>query len=65
MPSTVIAAIAYNQDTRVLRVTFISGLVYDYLDVPEHVYAAFKSSSVKGSFLNKEIRNKYVHRKVH
>jgi hypothetical protein len=64
MPSTVIAAIAYDNERRILRVTFVSGLVYEYMEVPEEVYTAFRSSGTKGIFLNREIRNKYTYKKV-
>ena len=40
MPSSVIARYSYNTETQVLRVVFVSGMVYDYKNVPEAVYQA-------------------------
>ena len=59
MPSTVVTHMQYFPDKEVLRITFVSGLVYDYLDVPEKVYRAMKSSGSKGIYLNKYIKGAY------
>jgi len=64
MPSSVVAHYSYNAETRVLRVVFVSGLVYDYSGVPEEVYRAMKATISKGSFLNNEIKGKYPFEKV-
>jgi len=64
MPSTVVASVKYEPRSRTLRVIYISGLVYDYQDVPEEVYLEMKSSSSKGSFLNQRIKGKYQFEKV-
>jgi len=52
MPSTVIAAFNYYTDTQTLRIRFVSGIVYDYKNVPEEVYAAMKASFSKGAYFN-------------
>jgi hypothetical protein len=64
MPSTVIATMKYDAALRVLRIRFVSGLVYNYKDVPEEVFLALKSSSSKGTFLNQQIKGKYKYEKV-
>jgi hypothetical protein len=64
MPSTVVARMDYDEATRILRITFVSGLVYDYLEVPKDVYVSMKESGSKGIFLNRNIKNKYHFRKV-
>ena len=64
MPSSVVARYSYNSDTQVLRVVFVSGLVYDYKNVPEAVYQAMKAAVSKGTFLNTEIKGKYDFEKV-
>ena len=38
MPSSVIASYSYSEEDKVLKVIFLSGLIYDYLDVPLAVY---------------------------
>ena len=64
MPSSVVAAIKYDASSGTLRVIYISGLVYDYKNVPEEVYAAMKTSFSKGEFLNKYIKGKYEFMKI-
>ena len=64
MPSTVIASYTYDPVTEVLRVRFVSGIVYEYKDVPLEVYQAMKGSYSKGVFLNKEIKPKYPCKRV-
>jgi len=64
MPSTVIASIQYDAKTNDLRICFISGLEYVYLNVPEHVYYDFKNYREKGVYFNKHIKNKYDFRKA-
>lgn len=64
MPSTVVATMRYDAASRVLRIVYVSGNVYDYKDVPAEVYEAMKTSGSKGIFLNKEIKGKYKFEKV-
>lgn len=54
----------YDPDSATLTVIFVSGLVYEYKNVPGDVYQSMKSSSSKGTFLNKFIKNHYEFRKV-
>lgn len=64
MPSTVIRNIIYDPSSRTLRIVFISGVMYDYKDVPENVYQSLKASTSKGSYLNEHIKNNYDFKKV-
>ena len=64
MPSSVVASIQYDHDSSTLRVTYVSGLVYDYKDVPEKVFVAMKTSFSKGAFLNRHIKGKYQFEKI-
>ena len=64
MPSSVVAAIRYDEKTSKLRVIFQSGNIYDYIKVPEEVYNNMKRASSKGEFLNKEIKPNYEFEKV-
>jgi hypothetical protein len=63
MPSSVIAAIKYDIPSSTLRIIYVSGVVYDYKNVPEEVYKAMKSSFSKGAFLNQHIKGKYEYEK--
>lgn len=48
MPSTVIRDFSYNVATRQLVVTFVTGRIYAYADVPPDVHNAFRASGSKG-----------------
>jgi hypothetical protein len=64
MPSSVVAAITYDPDASVLRVRFVSGMIYDYKNVPEKVFKAMKSATSKGTFLNQHIKGNYEFEKI-
>jgi len=64
MPSSVVAAIRYDNTSSTLRVVYVSGAVYDYKKVPEKVYAEMKKAFSKGEFLNKEIKPNYPFEKI-
>ena len=63
MPSTVVRHISYDETARELHVTFTSGEVYTYYDVPKQVYAAFRTASSKGQYLNASIKDRYDFRR--
>ncbi len=64
MPSSVIAGLEYDRGSHTLRVRYVSGMVYDYKNVPEEIYAAIKTAFSKGTFLNKHVKGKYEFEKV-
>jgi hypothetical protein len=64
MPSTVILQSSYNADTATLTITFVSGLVYHYKNVPEETFKAMMTSGAKGIYFNKHIKGKYEWEKV-
>ena len=50
MPSTVISNIHYNASTFILRITFVSGMIYEYKNVPEEIYHGLITSGAKEIF---------------
>ena len=64
MPSSVIRFFRYAPETRELKVTFVSGRLYVYEDVPPEVAAAFRNARSKGTFFNQEIRDRYAYRDI-
>jgi hypothetical protein len=64
MPSSVVANMNYNPLSSTLRVIFVSGMIYDYLKVPEKVYMAMKTSDSKGAYLNQHIKGHYEFKKI-
>lgn len=65
MPSAVIKKIEYDYNRLVLRVFYRSGSIYDYLKVPPEVYEAMCNAFSKGTFLNRQIKERYTFKKVH
>jgi hypothetical protein len=64
MPSSVVTAIRYDKLSHTLRIIYVSGLMYDYKNVPEQIYTAMKMTFSKGTFLTKYVKGKYEFEKV-
>lgn len=64
MPSTVIKQMDYDAVTSTLTVSFVSGQVYLYMNVPETVYKDLAASRVKGRYLRFFIKDKYPFEKI-
>ncbi|MEJ7587402.1 MAG: KTSC domain-containing protein [Ferruginibacter sp.] len=64
MPSSVVETMKYDPSTATLRILFVSGMVYDYKNVPEQIYHAMKTSGSKGIYLNQHIKGNYAFEKV-
>jgi hypothetical protein len=63
--SSNIRSIGYELAPAILEVEFTSGDVYQYYDVPEHLYKEFFHASSLGGFLNDNIiKYHYRYRKV-
>lgn len=64
MPSIVIRHFEHDSATRRLTVTFTTGRIYVYDDVPDEVAAALRAAGSKGGFFNSQIRNVYPCREL-
>ena len=64
MPSTAIANIEYDATRERLTVTFVTGRIYEYVDVPSEVAASFQSAFSKGTFFNSFVRDRYDFREL-
>ena len=62
--SSNIAAVGYESATETLEVEFLSGVVYEYKNVPDVVHEQFVNASSLGSFFNREIRKVYAYEKI-
>jgi hypothetical protein len=62
--STAIRAVDYEADRRELKVTFVSGELYVYGDVPGEVHRAFVEADSKGRFFQAQIRGRYAYEKL-
>jgi len=59
MPSTVIRAFEYDPEAQTLKVTFVTGRRYAYVDVPQKVADAFTAAFSKGEYFNRAIRDHF------
>ena len=64
MPSTAISYFRYDAGKRELQVTFVTGRRYVYADVPPEIFEAFRTAFSKGTFFNREIRDRYGYREI-
>ena len=64
MPSSVVSGIKYDKFNHTLRIIYVSGMIYDYKNVPEQIYTAMKTAFSKGTFLNKYVKGRYEFEKV-
>jgi hypothetical protein len=62
--SSNIARICYECDTQVMTVEFLKGGMYQYFDIPEHVFEQMKTASSKGQFLAQNIKGSYRYARV-
>ncbi|MDZ4690945.1 KTSC domain-containing protein [Terricaulis sp.] len=59
MPSTLIRAFSYNDVAATLEVTFASGAIYHYYQVPPDIAHQMRQAFAKGEYFNRFIRGKY------
>ena len=65
MPSSVVNSFKYDATKQILKITYNSGAIYDYLNVPLSVYQAFQRVKSKGTYLNKKIKGKFNYEKIY
>ena len=62
--SSNIRSIGYEGNTQTLEVEFLSGWVYQYYGVPEHLHERMMQAPSKGRFLNQYIKNGFPYSRV-
>ena len=62
--SSNIAAVGYDENSRVLEVEFTSGIVYQYFDVPPQMYAELMLAGSAGQYLNANIKGNFRYARV-
>jgi len=67
MPSSVIAAMSYEDETRTLTIVYRGKRgVYRYFDVPPEEFAAFRAAPSKGVYLNEIFKTRqYRYQRIH
>ena len=57
--SSNIASIGYDADSQTLEIEFLNGGVYQYFDVPQHIYDGIMSADSHGQYLAQNIKGAY------
>ena len=62
--SSLLEAVAYQEQMALLELAFRSGAVYRYIAVPASTYYELLGAESKGKYFNSHIRNRFVHAKM-
>ncbi len=62
--STEIHSVGYDPVSKILEIEFNSGGIYQYFEVPEHLYTELMGASSHGTYFNQHIKNKFVFTKI-
>ena len=62
--SSMIHAIGYDKEKRILEVVFNTGRTYQYADVPYEVFVGFLNAESKGRYFLANIRDVYQYLQV-
>ena len=63
--SSNLEAVGYDPSTMTLEIEFLNGGVYQYFNVPAHVYSGLMSASSHGSYFDAHIKKGgYSYRKI-
>jgi KTSC domain len=57
--SRAISAVGYDGTNHRMKILFNNGKIYDFCNVPRHIYEEILSASSKGTYYNKNIRGRY------
>lgn len=63
--SSNLRSIAYDPANRILEVCFLSGAIYQYLEVPDLVHAELMAAKSKGKYLARFIKGRFDYRLVY
>jgi hypothetical protein len=59
LESTRVREVGYNPTTRVLRVAFVKGGMYEYKGVPPHKYQELTDAYSPGAYMDENIKGQY------
>jgi hypothetical protein len=60
----ILRSIGYDPDTKLLKLEFTSGDIYDYQKVKPYLYMGLMNSNAKDAYFNKYIRDNYEVEKI-
>lgn len=62
--SSNIASIGYDEATSTLEIEFLNNSIYQYFDVPQHIYQGLMNADSHGQYLAQNIKGIYRYSKV-
>jgi len=62
--SSNIASIGYDENSSTLEIEFLNNSIYQYFDVPLHIYQGLMQADSHGQFLAQNIKGVYRYSKV-
>ena len=62
--SSNLADVGYDLATQTLEVGYKNGRIYQYFDVPEHIYDDLMRAGSPGGYLSREVKGKYRYARV-
>jgi hypothetical protein len=62
--SSTLLRVGYRPDSAILELTFTTGRVYQYLDVPPRIHAGLMRAESKGRYFNRHIRPRFAYRRL-
>ncbi len=62
--SRILRSVGYDDSKKILEIEFSSGLVYQYLGVPEKVHADLMHSDEIGKYFSEKVRPKFQTKQV-
>ena len=62
--SSNIESIGYDSNSQTLEIEFLNGTIYQYFDVPHHIFEELMSADSNGKFLTANIKGHYRYSKV-
>jgi hypothetical protein len=62
--SSSIKSAGYDSQTMTMEVAFVNETVYQYFDVPEHIFQGLLSAPSAGAYLNSFVKGAYRYSKL-
>lgn len=62
--SSNIESIGYDSNSQTLEIEFLNGSIYQYFDVPQHIFDELNSADSHGKYLAANIKGHYRYSKV-
>jgi len=62
--SSNVASVGYEEDSQTLEIEFNNGSIYQYYDVPKHIFDALMQGGSIGSYLATNIKGQYRYSRI-